>query len=239
MQELRPPPLLGFLFEGLGLLELPRLLLMYPYLSQRPSGEGAPVMVLPGFGAGDESTALLRHYIQRIGYRARGWGLGYSSGDVPQLIPRVIDQVASFALESGSKVRLIGWSLGGYLAREVARERPDLVHSVITLGSPVIGGPKYTAVAQVYRQRGFDVDAIETWVQDRNRTPLEVPVTAIYSRLDGIVSWQACIDEGNKEIDHVEVRTTHLGFGFSPHVYRIIAEKLSRTKPAAVRLDSK
>jgi hypothetical protein len=107
----------GFLFEGIGLLELPRLLLMYPYLSQRPSGEGAPVMVLPGFGAGDESTALLRHYVQRIGYSAIGWGLGYSSGDVPQDIPRVIQQVASFAVESGSKVRLIGWSLGGYLAR--------------------------------------------------------------------------------------------------------------------------
>src|SRR6266542_797647 len=223
MPELRPPAPWAFLSEGLGLLELPRLLLMYPYLSQQASGEGAPVMILPGFGAGDQSTAILRHYVQRIGYSARGWGLGSNSGDVPQLLPRAIQQVAAFARELGSKVRLIGWSLGGYLAREVARERPDLVHSVITLGSPVTGGPKYTAIAQAYRQRGLDLDAIETWVEDRNRTPLEVPVTAIYSRLDGIVSWQACIDEGSKEVDHVEVRTTHLGLGFSPDVYWIIA----------------
>jgi hypothetical protein len=112
MQELRPPPLSSFLSEGLGLLELPRLLLMYSYLSRPPSGAGAPVMILPGFGAGDQSTAILRHYVQHIGYSVRGWGLGWNSGDVPQLIPRATQQVAAFARESGTKVRLIGWSLG-------------------------------------------------------------------------------------------------------------------------------
>lgn len=235
MQNLQPPPPWRLLSEGLGLLELPRLFLMYPYLSQQPSGNGAPVMILPGFGAGDQSTAMLRYYIERLGYRPRGWGLGRNSGDVPQLISLAIQEVAALATDSESKVRLIGWSLGGYLAREVARERPELVHSVITLGSPVIGGPKYTAVAGLYRGRGYNLDAIETWIENRNQIPMEVPVTAIYSRLDGIVSWRSCIDELNSAVDHVEVMTTHLGLGFSPDVYRIIAERLSSPSARSTR----
>lgn len=235
MQDLQPPPPWRILSEGLGLLELPRLFLMYPYLSQQPSGNGAPVMIVPGFGAGDQSTTMLRYYVERLGYRPSGWGLGRNSGEAPQLIPLVIQQVAALAADSGSKVRLIGWSLGGYLAREVARERPELVHSVITLGSPVVGGPKYTAVAPLYRGRGHNLDAIETWIEKRNQIPIEVPVTAIYSRLDGIVSWRSCIDELNGAVDHVEVMTTHLGLGFSPAVYRIIAERLSSPSARSTR----
>jgi pimeloyl-ACP methyl ester carboxylesterase len=85
----------------------------------------------------------------------------------------------------GAPVRLIGWSLGGYLAREVAREHPHAVQQVITLGSPVIGGPKYTAVAGAYRRRGVDLDAIEAEVAVRNELPLDTPITAIYSQSDG------------------------------------------------------
>ena len=103
---------------------------------------------------------------------------------------------------------------------------------VITLGSPVIGGPKYTAVADVYRRQGYDLDAIEAGVADRERIPPQVPVTAIYSKTDGIVAWRACIDSQNGNIEHVEVRTTHLGLGFAPGVYRVIAQRMASSSLA-------
>jgi pimeloyl-ACP methyl ester carboxylesterase len=185
--------------------------------------------VLPGFGAGDGSTMLLRGYLRSLGYAVRGWGLGRNGGNVATLIPRVMEVVAGYAERHGQSVRLVGWSLGGNLAREVARERPDIVDQVITLGTPAVGGPKYTAVAEQYRRRGYDLDTIEAEVANRERTPIRVPVTAIYSRSDAIVTWQACLDRISPSVEHVEVATTHLGLGLSPEVYRIIADRLVAT----------
>jgi pimeloyl-ACP methyl ester carboxylesterase len=232
MDALTAPSPLGLFREALGVLELPRLLLNAPDLAAQPKGSGQPVVLLPGYGAGDGSTALLRLYLRYLGYDACGWGLGTNTGDVPALIPKAAQLVAEIAAETRQPVRLIGWSLGGYLAREAARERPTAVSRVITLGSPVIGGPKYTAVADVYRRQGYDLDAIEAGVADRERIPLQVPVTAIYSKTDGVVAWRACIDSQNRNIEHVEVRTTHLGLGFAPDVYRVIAQRLASSSLA-------
>jgi len=213
--------------EVLGLLELPRLLVRFPELVRQPHGNGQPVLLLPGYGAGDGSTALLKIYLRCLGYRARGWGLGRNKGDRPELLPLILKRVASLARRTSQKVSLIGWSFGGYLARELARERPDLIERVITLGTPVIGGPKYTVVAKTFRRRGIDVDAMAAAIDSRSRILLEIPVTAIYSRVDAIVAWQACIDKNAANVEHIEVRATHVGLGFSPEVYRIIAQKLA------------
>ncbi len=221
------PSPLGLLLEGLGALELPRLAWHWPTLAAQPKGRGQPVLVFPGYGAGDASTSVLRAYLRYLGYTVRGWDLGRNGGDVPALIPQVVALVAGVAREFEQRVRLIGWSLGGYLAREAARERPDDVERVVTLGSPVIGGPKYTAVAEVYRRRGYDLDAIEREVAARSRFPLQVPVTAVYSKADRIVAWRACVDQAAPNVENVEVRTTHLGLGFAPGVYRIIAQRLA------------
>jgi pimeloyl-ACP methyl ester carboxylesterase len=228
MDAPRPLSPLGLLRQSRGLLELPRLLWEFPDLARQPRGRGEPVLVLPGYGAGDASTLVLQGFLRFLGYRVCGWALGRNTGEVPVLLPRVVQRVTEVAREAEQSVRLVGWSLGGYLAREAARERPDIVEQVITLGTPTVGGPKYTAVAGVYRRRGVDLDAIEAAVDARNRTPLEVPVTAIYSRSDGVVAWKACIDRINPNVNHIEVRTTHLGLGFAPEVYRIIAESLGR-----------
>jgi len=224
---LAAPSAWGLFREPLGLLELPRLLLNAPSLATQPKSSGRPVVLLPGHGGGDASTTVLRMYLRYLGYDARGWGLGTNKGDVPALIPKVAKLVAEVAAETRQPVRLIGWSLGGYLAREAARERPADVSRVITLGSPVIGGPKYTAVADAYRRQGYDLDAIEAAVADRERVALQVAVTAIYSKTDGVVAWRACIDSRNRNIEHVEVRTTHLGLGFAPDVYRVVAQRLA------------
>lgn len=213
--------------EVRGLLEFPRLLVRFPDLARQPRGDGQPILILPGYGSGDVSTALLKGYLRLLGYRARGWGLGRNNGDAVELLPRILKRVASLARRSDRKVHLIGWSFGGYLARELARERADLIGHVITLGTPVVGGPKYTVFAKSFQSRGVDVDAIAAAIDLRNKTSMCTPVIAIYSRRDGVVAWRACIDSNGTNVEHVEVRTTHFGFGFSADVYKIIAQRLA------------
>jgi pimeloyl-ACP methyl ester carboxylesterase len=228
---LQPPSPSGLLREARGFLEFPRLLFRFVDLAQQPRGHGEPVLVLPGYGAGDASTALLKTYLRFLGYRVSGWHLGRNSGNVPDLMPRVMKRILSMHHRSQHPVRLVGWSLGGFIAREAARERPDLIDQVITLGTPVVGGPKYTILAERLRRRGVDLDAMEAEIASRNSIVLRTRVTALYSRYDAVVAWQACIDQSCDNIEHVEVRTTHMGFGFSPEVYMIIAQRLAKTSP--------
>jgi pimeloyl-ACP methyl ester carboxylesterase len=227
IEVLKPPPSSGFIREARVFLEFPRLMVRFPDLARQPRGRGQPVLVLPGYGAGDVSTALLQGYLRLLGYHVRGWGRGRNRGEVPHLLPHVLKRIGSFARKTQQEVRLIGWSFGGYLAREVARERPDLVHQVITLGTPVVGGPKYTIFAGRFNRRGIDVDAIEAEIALRNRILLRTRVTAIYSRADPIVAWGACIDQDGADVEHIEVHTTHYGYCFSPEVYKIIAQRLA------------
>jgi Alpha/beta hydrolase family len=218
--------------EVRGLLEFPRLLFRFPELARQPRGDGQPVLILPGWGSGDVSTALLKGYLRLLGYRARGWGLGRNKGNVVELLPRILKRVASLGRRTNHKVHLIGWSFGGYLARELARERADLIGHVITLGTPVVGGPKYTVFAKSFQRRGIDVDAIAAAIEIRNKVSMCTPVIAIYSRRDGVVAWQACIDSHGTNVEHIEVYTTHFGFGFSADVYKIIAQRLAGIPPA-------
>jgi pimeloyl-ACP methyl ester carboxylesterase len=214
--------------EAAGLLTLPRLGLSLGALNREPAGDGSLVLVLPGFGVGDASTWPLRTFLANRGYRVRGWGLGTNRNDVPTAIAAMARAVADHAAAQRAPVSLVGWSLGGYIAREVAREQPEAVRRVVTLGSPVIGGPRYTSLAGLAPLQGWDLDFIEAEVERRKAVPLRVPVTAVYSRRDGIVAWQACIDpENDAPIEHVEVTSSHLGLGVDPDVYRIVARRLA------------
>lgn len=214
-----------------SLLELPRLLFRFPELARQPRGNGHPVLILPGYGSGDVSTAFLKGYLRLLGYRARGWGLGRNNGNAAELLPRILKRVASLSRRSNCKVHLIGWSFGGYLARELARERGDLIGRVVTLGTPVVGGPKYTVFAKRFQSRGMDVEAMADAIEIRNKVSICTPVIAIYSRRDGIVAWKACIDSNGTNVEHIEVGTTHFGFGFSAEVYKIIAQRLGSIVP--------
>jgi pimeloyl-ACP methyl ester carboxylesterase len=227
INALEPPSPVGLIREVRCFLEFPRLLFRAFDLAVQPRGKGQPVLVLPGYGAGDGSTAILKSYLRVLGYDVSGWHLGRNSGNVPELLPRVLKRLLSMQRSSEQRVRLIGWSLGGFIAREAARERPDLVHQIITLGTPVIGGPKYTVIAERLRRRGIDLDAMEAEIASRNSILLRTRVTAVYSRADAIVAWQACIDRDGENVEHVEVGTTHMGLGFSPQVFKIIAQRLA------------
>ena len=219
--------------EAWGLIEFPRLFFRFPELVWQPRGAGQPVLILPGYGGGHGSTAALKIYLKFLGYRARGWGLGRNRGSAADLMPRVLKRVSSLAHRSNQKVHLIGWSFGGYLARELARERADLIGQVITMGTPVIGGPKYTIVARRFHRRGIDLEAMAAEIEMRNRIAITIPVIALYSRRDAVVAWQACIDTNAQNVEHIEVRTTHFGFGFSPEVYKIIAQRLAANRTSA------
>jgi len=223
-RDIKPPPRTALLNEAFTPVQLSLLLLQLPSLALAPRGRGS-VLVWPGFGAGNTSTATLRAFLSYLGYQAEGWSEGNNDGDVLKLLDRLKQTIE--ARGESEPITLVGWSLGGYLAREVARDCPDRVKQVITLGSPVVGGPKYTAVADAFADRGSSMDDIERLVDERYSTPLNVPVTAIYSKLDGVVAWQACIDDRSPNVEHVEVSSSHVGLGFSPQAYRIISERLA------------
>lgn len=207
--------------------------LAVPLLAFTPLGDRAPVVILPGFGASDRSTAVMRAFLDARGHRTEGWGLGRNTGNVAALVQAVEERTEGLVERRGRKVRIVGQSLGGVVARELARRRPDLVNRVVTMGTPVVGGPKYTAMASLYQSMyNIDLDAMEAFIASVNaERRIPVPVTAIYSKNDNVVAWQACIDPVNDHIEHVEVRTTHIGMGFDAQVFRIVADRLAR--PAA------
>lgn len=224
---IEPPSRLGTLAE----LRTPvDLLLSAGHWFRLPTGPAPTprtVLLIPGFGASGRSMTLIARHLRRGGHHVHDWGLGRNSGDVPRLTDRILARAAVLAAEAGGPIVAVGWSLGGYLAREAARDRPDLFERVVTLGSPVIGGPKYTATARWYRDRGHDVDEIERRVAERYLTPLRVPVVAIYSRRDGVVAWEACIDRWSPEVTHVEVSETHIGLGLSPRTVGLVGRAVA------------
>jgi alpha-beta hydrolase superfamily lysophospholipase len=193
-------------------------------LAALPHGDGLPVLVLPGMHVADWSTRALRRFLVAHGFDARGWGLGWHRADVSVTLPRALARLEQVAAEAGRPVALVGWSLGGVIARELARLRPDLVDRLFTLGTPVVGGPRCTAVAYAYR--GHDLDALARLVAAAERAPIRIPVTAIWSRRDGIVAWRACLDETTPGAENVEVTSSHWGLGLDPDVFAILVTRL-------------
>lgn len=227
VSDLKPPSFITTAKELLTPLELARLVAATPTLIQQARGKAEPVMVLPGLGASDASTLIMRKYLSWLGYDVHGWNLGRNTGNVSELLPKVSEQISRHYARTNTKISLIGWSLGGVLAREIARDHPSLIQQIITLGSPVVGGPKYTSFGRLYESRGANLDDIEIRIAERERRPISVPITSIYSKRDGIVGWQASIDKLNPHAEHIEVKATHLGLGISPDVFKILATKLA------------
>jgi pimeloyl-ACP methyl ester carboxylesterase len=172
------------------------------------------------------SLLPLRRFLRDRGYHARSAGLGRITANVPELGAQLLARTVEVYRTTGRKVTLVGWSMGGVLSREVARERPELVERVITFGTPVTGGPAHTAFG-----RGLaDTDRalIDERIEHRDQVPIRVPITAIWSRRDGVVAPAACIDHRSPLVEHVEVSSTHLGMGIDPDVWRIIADRLGQ-----------
>ncbi len=227
MPDFEPPAGNKILKESLTILQVPRLALRTPSLLLRgPKGNQEPVMFVPGLKANDVSNLPLRSYLNRRNFQTFGWDLGTNNGDVEGQLPSVVERVEAIFERTGQPVNMVGWSLGGVLSREVARDRPELVAQVITYGTPVVGGPLYTTVSGVYSPE--ERIAIAATIEERNKIPINVPITAMYSKNDGIVSWQACIDTFSADVENIEIKSSHVGMGIDPDVWEIVAARLSR-----------
>jgi pimeloyl-ACP methyl ester carboxylesterase len=234
-ETINPPGAFLQLLEGRAPAELTTLMLRLPLLRlSLPRGNGEPVLVLPGFGADDRSTWLLRRFLTSLGYAAHGWEQGLNTGSGAPLVRGVIARLEQLGRRTHDKIHLVGWSRGGVIAREAARQRPDLVRQIITLGTPVRGGPGASSIGRmVAADLGASAADLIRLQAQREQGPITVPVTAIYSKSDGVVAWRATIDETNPNVEHIEVSASHIGLGINADVYRIIAQRLkSKASPA-------
>ncbi|HEY1833644.1 MAG TPA: alpha/beta hydrolase [Solirubrobacteraceae bacterium] len=221
-----PPPGLARFGEATAAVQVTRLLAGAPRLARVPRGDGGVVIDLPGWRAPEESGAPIRAFLRRIGWRAYGWGLHANSGDVRGSIGLMERRVDALFESSGRPVALVGWSLGGLVAREVARRRPEQVRHVVTYGSPIVAGPAHTVFSRLYNPG--DSNRIRSLGESLDRrSPIQVPLTVIYSRRDGVVAWQACIDRVSPHVEHFEVSSPHLGLGIDPDVWEIVARRLA------------
>ncbi len=224
------PPAALYLTEPVRVaLDVAALPLATPWLATAPRGDGHGVLVLPGLLAGDRSTARLRTYLRRRGYYVRGWRLGRNLGPSEAVVDGMPGALRDLAERTGGPVSLIGWSLGGIYARTLAREQTAYVRQVITLGSPYgVAHGHRTHADPVFERLGF-LHARPNRVPGRADVGGGVPVpsTSIYSRRDGVVAWRSCIGEVTSLHQNIEVRCSHLGFGFDPATVWVVANRLA------------
>lgn len=227
-ERIRAPALGLLLRETRVALEVPRFV-AFSRLARLPPGDGHAVVVLPGFGASDLHTRPLRRALQRLGYDANGWGLGRNLGMRPAVKAGLADLLDRLYERSGGPVSLIGWSLGGVFARELARHKPQKVRRVFTLGSPINGEPDANNMMPLFRlaNRGKPVNPDRAGF-DKRKQPPAVPCVALYSRSDGIVAWQCCLEPEAANTENVEVRGSHFGLPSNLQVLRALAERLAK-----------
>jgi hypothetical protein len=194
-------------------------------------GDGHPVIVYPGLGAGAWSTGRLREALNGAGFDARDWGFGQNTGpkgSIPDWLAKLSAAVEAVRAERGREVSLVGWSLGGIYAREIGRAAPALVRQVITLGSPFAAGPDATHAAWLYRMLN-KAEAPPSDYASRFTQTLPVPSTSIFSKSDGVVPWQGCIQPDGRRAENIEVSgVSHLGMGTNRKVLEIVADRLAQ-----------
>ena len=194
--------------------------------STRPCGpvDGPPALVIPGFIARDQSTTALRQALADSGWRVHGWEMGINWGaraDTVQSLERRLEQIGG-----DRPILLVGWSLGGLFARELARAAPDKVRAVITLGSPFSGDPKQNNVWKLYeRVAGHKVDQPPI---PRITGKPPVPHLALWSRRDGLIAPRAARGLDDERDEAVELRCTHMAFGVSPKAAREVVREIDR-----------
>ena len=224
-----PPSRELLLLELRAVWELGAFFALYPLLRSAPRGDGHPVLVLPGLAASDTSTRPLRAFLKDRGYSAHGWALGPNHGPRPGVEAKMQERLAALFHRHRRKLSLIGWSLGGVFAREMARKAPEQVRSVITLGSPFAGAPRASNAWKLY-ERVSQRKADDWERRETMRRPPPVPATAIYSRSDGIVAWQGCLEQEGPESENIEVEGSHCGLGHNPAVLFAIADRLAQAE---------
>ncbi|SHF97246.1 esterase/lipase family protein [Geodermatophilus nigrescens] len=200
-----------------------------PLLSRLPAGDGHPVLVLPGLMADDMSTVTLRRTLRRLGYRVHGWRLGRNIGPTAECVEGMAQRISDLSDRYGRPISLVGQSLGGIFARDLARKTPDSVRQVITLGSPfALQRDDQTRAHKVFERYSHLHVERRVLPLETESTPLPVPSTSIYSHQDGIVPWQACLDRLSPTAENVAVYASHLGMAHHPAVIYAVADRLAQ-----------
>jgi pimeloyl-ACP methyl ester carboxylesterase len=200
-----------------------------PLAPRLPRGDGHSVLVLPGLLADDHSTRVLRATLRRLGYDVHGWGLGRNIGPTALCVNGLRDKLVALTEQHEQPVSVIGWSLGGIFARDLARRSPESVRQVITLGSPFrLSHYGQTRAAKMFDRFSHLHVEHRTLPLESENLPLEVPATSIYSHYDGIVHWQTCLNTPGERCENIAVMASHLGLGHHPASIWAVADRLAQ-----------
>lgn len=225
----RPSKLL-LLLEGRAIYDAAAMLPILGLKKYLPQGDNHPVLVFPGFLASSRSTSPLRKFLAGLGYRSHRWKLGYNMGYSYKLHYGMRDRVSELVERYGEKISLVGWSLGGVYARELARELPDIVRQVITMGSPFRGHPSSSNAHGIFKLFSeVPYEELPASFRQNMAQPPPVPTTAMYTRGDGVVAWQSTVELSDRDdVENIHVGGAHLGLGFNPRVLLALADRLAQ-----------
>jgi pimeloyl-ACP methyl ester carboxylesterase len=197
-----------------------------------PTGDGHAVVIFPGLAAEHRSVGPMKRFCEELGYAAYDWGRGFNigpEGDLDRWLNGLAQHVYDVTSTHRQRISLIGWSLGGIYAREVAKKLSRRVRQVITLGTPIGEALEHNHANWLYRVLNRQRPVLDDALLLRMRTAPPVPTTSIFSRADGIVAWQACLQEGTRnDIENIEVHGSHCGLGWNAAVFEVIADRLSQ-----------
>jgi pimeloyl-ACP methyl ester carboxylesterase len=225
----RPPPLALLAAEPLrALLDYCAAKLAQPLLVE---GDGHPVMVYPGLGAGAFTTSQLRKQLKSCNFDVHDWELGVNTGpegDFEDWLAPLVARIRALHGREGRKVSLVGWSLGGIYAREVAKRCPECVRQVITLATPFSSLGTANHAGTIFRMLGGDTSRLTQELQDRLRQRPPVPSTSIYSKTDGLVAWRGCLQQPAPDLENVAVHASHMGMTANPEVLRVVVDRLAQ-----------
>lgn len=227
----KPPHPFWTLTEGRAILEFGAFSLFRRQMKSLPKGDGHPVLVLPGFMASDYSTRPMRRLFDDLGYQSYGWGLGRNvkfnesrEREMSDLVERIYD-------DHDEKLSIVGWSLGGVFARELAKMHPDIVRLVISLGSPIKNDRRHSAPSRLFEAINGKQTKPEAEGRYRDlETAPPVPTTSILTKTDGVVSWRGSVQCPTKgeQTENIVVPASHVGLGVNPLVMVAVADRLSQ-----------
>lgn len=226
-RPIAPPPLRAMLAEARASAELVAFFRgREGFVASAPRGSGAPVFVLPGFLSSDLATAPLRGVLADLGHAAHGWRLGRNLGLRSGVFDAVERRLLSLAGRYGVPVAVVGWSLGGLYACELAHRQPAAVRRVVTLGSPVSGDLKANRAWRLYeRIAGHPIERPP--IDHAIGAPPPAPLTAIWSPGDGIVAPAAARARPGPQVENVRVEGSHCGLAWNLSALRVVAERLA------------
>lgn len=237
----RPEPVLASSSPPLTLLGLEPLRAVLEYARMRmmdasdlPRGDGHTVIVFPGLASDRHATAPLTSFCTNLGYEAYDWGRGFNTGprgEPSAWLDELAEHVGALAADQHADLSLVGWSLGGIYAREVAKRLDTRVRQVITIGTPFAGGSGDTHAGLVYRLLSGQKPDLDEAMRHQLMSAPNVPTTSIYSRTDGVVAWQACVQPGRRrDTENIEVQGSHCGLGWNAEVLEVVADRLKQAR---------